>query len=188
MGAVAAWPYKLLREDVHSRLVADARGVARTANVPLEMLDRSMAECGSSNVEIEWVQSYRAGLLGGKPGGLILAGSFEPAPVIRLQSIAAAFLRNYIDARVASLFDLLPDGDDLDPTVLLIHDFYRVSQTGGAALTNWQLQYVNGVLVNRFAARRSTVLHVDSLDELRKAYGKSMHDFLKDNWKIIAEQ
>jgi hypothetical protein len=187
---VATWPFKLLREDVHSRLVADADNIARIANIPVEMLDRSMASCGSSQTEIEWVRDYRAGLHGDKPGGLIFVGPFNPPPIVRLQSIAAAFLRNYLDARVVSIFDLLP-GDaesDIDPTVLLIHDFCRVSVTGGSALTNWQTQYLCSVVINRFSARRSTVLHVDSMDEVRKAYGQSLHDLFKAHWKIIAEQ
>lgn len=166
--------------------------IARMAGVPASMLDFSMAQSGCSQEEITWVQHYRAHLNSDDAGGLILAGrNFKPHPLQRMQAIAAAFIRNFMDARLVPLLRLLPDDSgesEVDPRILLVPDFFRESTTGGAAMTNWQFQYINGILMDRFSQRRGTVLHVESMEGLRKAYGKGFSDFLVGNWKIIESE
>lgn len=190
MEAVAvaeAWPYKLLKREQHGRLVDDLVRIAAQAGVPASALDRSMVDSGCSPEETEWVVHYHAHLAGDEPGGLILQGNFKPAPVLRMHAMAAAFLRNYMDARVVSLATLTADdAEDVNPRVMLVPDFFQDSTTGGAALPHYKFARLHGLLLERFSARRGSILHIDSMAGLRAAYGKSFSDFLLENWKIIS--
>lgn len=184
--AAGGWPYKVLKRERHERLVDDLPRIATQAGIPVAALDRGMAESGCSSIEVEWVVHYHAHLAGDEPGGLILAGKFKPAPVIRMHAMAAAFLRNYLDARVVSLATLTGDEDaDIDPRVLLVPDFFQDSTTGGAALPHYKFARLHGLLLERFSMRRGTVMHVDSMSGVRAAYGQSFHDFLLHNWQVI---
>lgn len=188
---VDLWPFTLLDPDHHRRLVDNLDDVCGIANVPKDMLDRSMKECGCSEAEVEWVRSgYPALSKSKRKGGLILHGrKFKPDPANRMMAMGAAFLRNYIDARVETLHSLLPksesDERDMNPTVLLVPDFHCKSSTGGMALANWQVKYLYSLLVERFLQRRATVLYVESVKDLVADYGLTFHDFLIGNWEVI---
>lgn len=182
------WPYKLLDQQVHARLAANLEETAQVAGVPMDMLDRSMKESGCSKDEIEWVCNFPALRLTAKKGGVILCGVFKPSPEKRLMAMAAAFIRNYVDARVVTLFELLPvDGEapEINPTVLLIPDFCRQNLSKpGHTLTHWQSRFVHSFLLERFTQRRVTVLHVDNLPLVEKEYGESFLAFLVENWTV----
>ena len=184
------WPYKLMQQQEHSRLVDNLYWVTQVAGVPIDYMDSSMAELGCSDEEVQWVRNFRSHAHTKNRGGLILAGrNFIPAPEVRLMAMGAAFLRHYIDARVVTidrLTKILGDEENgYNPTVLIITNFHRVSNTGGAGIPNWQLQQIYGLLVERFSTRRTTIMHVDDEQKLIIDYGKSLHDFIYGNWSII---
>lgn len=185
-----AWPYKLMQPQEHSRLVENLHWVTQVAGVPIDMMDSSMAELGCSKAEVEWVRHFPSLHQTKNKGGLMLVGrEFDPAPEVRLMAMGAAFLRHYIDARVVTidrLTRILSDEENgYNPTVLIITNFHRVSNTGGAGIPNWQLQQIYGLLVERFSTRRTTIMHVDDEQKLIVDYGKSLHDFIYGNWSII---
>jgi hypothetical protein len=191
MAEAIAWPYKLLQQERHGRFVLNLDTYAQTAGVPADYIDMSMAELGCSKAEIEWAKNYPSLHQSKNRGGLILVGHFQPSPEIRLMAMGAAFLRNFLDARVVSLdtlVKLIGDDDEFNPRILILPTFYRKSVTGGAGLTNWQLQQIYGFLVERFSTRRATIMHVDDELSLKDDYGASFHSFLWGNWSIIKAQ
>ena len=190
MNEVLTWPYKLMQQAEHSRLVDNLPWVTQIAGVPIDMMDSSMAELGCSEEEIQWVRHFRSLHKTKNKGGLLLVGrNFYPAPEVRLMAMGAAFLRHYIDARVVTidrLTKILGDEENgYNPTVLIITNFHRISNTGGAGIPNWQLQQIYALLVERFSNRRTTIMHVDDEQKLILDYGKSLHDFIYGNWSII---
>jgi hypothetical protein len=102
---------------------------------------------------------------------------------MRMQAMAAAFLRNFIDARVITIHEVLGwhDQDEPpNPTVLLIPNFYTVMK--GTPLTGWQVQLLYDTLMARFISGKQTVLYVENLAALVKDYGQHFADFIKTRW------
>jgi len=188
--ATPEWPYKLLHPDEHSRLVDNLSEVLRVAGVRPDFIDLPLSDfCGKA--EVHWVRNYRQKTSAERKGGFMIVGvGVTPDPSTRMQAMASAFIRNYIDARVINWTELIPTdmgaGDCPDPTVLLIPDFYRITGQG-SPMSNWQVQLLQGILMTRFAAGRATVLHLDSVEgkDLFKVFGESLVTFLVSNWDLI---
>lgn len=185
----SGWPYKLLNPQRHARFVLNLDNYAEIAGVPVDYIDKTMKELGCTEKEIDWVRHFPTLHQSEFKGGLMLVGTnFDPTPENRLMAMAAGFLRNFIDARVVSLDSLvrlMGNGEAFNPTVLIIPNFHRVSNTGGAGIPNWQFQQVYSLLMERFSTRRATVLHIDDEKRLVLDYGKSLSSFLYSNWSLI---
>ena len=87
----------------HSRIIADFERVCTMAGIQGHFLYESMTKhCGPA--EVDWVKRFWSYLRQGVPG-LVLEGVTRPDT--RCQSIAAALVRNYVDARVVPLNTLI---------------------------------------------------------------------------------
>lgn len=187
----SSWPYKLLSQQRHARLVEGLDDIARAAGVRADFMDKTMKELGCNEIEVQWVKAKYPQLAEStRKGGLLLVGeNWTPAPPVRLMAMGAAFLRNYIDVKVVAVSTLvsLLDGDEeaVNPTVLIVPNFFTVSNTGGHSLPQWQIQKLQGYLMERFAHERASVLYIESEDKMVAAYGKSFHDFLWGNFAAI---
>ena len=173
----------ILNEEYHARLIQDIETVAATARVHIPMLHRAMATYCPEE-QVDWVKAYPV-YMHDNSGGLCITG--KPKDVHnQMAAIACAFLRNYVDARVIPIHELLkPDVDPENPSVLLIPDFYVNSVSGNAAFTNWQLRELYGLLLNRYVQRRATILYVQNMTGLRKEYGEATHDLIESQWQIV---
>lgn len=156
----------------HQRLLADLENVCEVANVPRTYVHQSMAQhCGAA--EIEWVRNFRQNRIDGV-GGLCLTG---PNGETRAMAICGALLRNFIDARIVSVNQLIAAGvtgnskpvEIPDPSVLIVPNLYV--STHGKAMTSWQIQSLYDTFLGRLTANRPSVVYIESMSGLADAYG-----------------
>jgi hypothetical protein len=136
--------------------------------------------------EVDWVKHNQKYMMQGVPG-LLLCG--VPQPETHVQAIAAAFLRNYKDARVMSLhqvLSLLDKGNMPMPTVLLIPNLYLSMPTTSTnkSLPAWKVLSLHDYLLQRDVKGKATVAYVDSLEGVKAEYGDHFHSFL-EKYKIV---
>lgn len=170
----------ILDREVHARLIQDLDGIAEIARVPVSLIHQSMsAHC--SEIEVQWVKGFRAHVAANNSGGLCMVNL--PDPELRMQAMAAAFLRNFIDARVITVNEWISwkeEDDPPKPTVLLVPNFYTVMK--GTPFTGWQVQTLYDLLTARYVVGKQTVLYVENLDRLAIDYSQHFADFIKTRW------
>lgn len=173
----------ILSKEHHARLLQDIASVVATARIPEYMLHRPMAAY-CTKAMVDWVKAYPEYMASGS-GGMCITGNVKGVAT-QMQAIAAAFLRNYKDARVIPIHNLLkPDEDPENPTVLLIPDFFLKSVSGRAAFTNWQIRELYGMILDRYVSRRATILYVQDMKRLDDEYGDAMADLINSHWTLV---
>lgn len=173
----------VLDSVVHARLIDNIDSIAQTAKVPVHMLHKS-AKAFLRPQEVDWLAKYRAHKASGK-AGLCLMGEGQNVEV-KMMAMAAALIRNFIDARVVTMGSMHNDSGEFappNPTVLLIPTFCVATE--GKPLAAWQSVNIYSMLVDRMAGGKMTVLYVASWDMLRKQYGPTVADFVKNNYSVI---
>lgn len=173
---------EVLDKDKHQRLLMDADAVCATANIPRVMLEKSAREfCGP--VEIDWLINYPARVHDGR--NLLLTGSMHPGPEVRMMAIAAALLRNFIDARVVPLNTLLQAIESntvIDPTVLLIPNLY--AKGAGRSMPAWKVQQTYDLLLQRRVSGKLSVVYVDKMKEMELEFGSVFGQHMVDHYDI----
>lgn len=167
----------LLDAKEHSRIIADFERVCTTAGIQGHFLYESMTKhCGP--VEVDWVKKFWKYRAEGVPG-LALIGVSRPDT--RCQSMAAALVRNFVDARVIPLNSLIESTSNGNhppsPTVLLIPNLYMAAM-GGKNLTAWRVQAMYDLLLERSTKSKPTVTYIEDLKGLVSVYGEPFRDFL----------
>lgn len=160
----------------HSRIIADFERVCTMAGIQGHFLYESMTEyCGP--IEVDWVKRFWAYKKEGVPG-LALIGVSRPDT--RCQSIAAALVRNYVDARVIplnTLIDSTMDGNHPpSPTVLIIPNLWMAAMSKNVPA--WRVQAMYDVLLERSTRSKPTVVYVEDMKGLVGVYGEPFRDFL----------
>jgi len=181
MNTLTLTPSSMLDRQRHARLIADFENVCAVAGLQGRFLQESMKTYCSPE-EVEWVSNFRTNMREGSTG-LVLEGISRPDT--RCQAICAAFVRNYIDARVVPLNTVLEayEEDKLgNPTVLLIPNLYVHSAQKN--MLDWKVQTLYDLLLQRSVNNRATVLYVENMSGLQKAYGLPFADFLSGFLKI----
>jgi len=168
----------------HSRIIQDFENVCTTAGIQGHFLREPLAQyCG--DVEVDWVRKFRKYRAEGLPG-LVLAGVKRPE--VRCQAIAAAFVRNYIDARVTPLNTIIDStmdgGHPASPTVLLIPNLYMTVLSG--KFPAWRVQVMYDLLLERSIKEKPTVVYVETLEGVAGLYGTPFREFL-DGFKLVTE-
>lgn len=161
---------------VHQRLLEREDEIVSVSGIPKAMLHLSAKEFCSPD-EVDWLKNFWRLHSHGLHG----VYTSEAARVERrFHAMAAALLRNFIDARVMPVTDLLTEGGytEANPTVLFVPNFYVAM--AGKTLTSWQIQILHSFLLKRQAESKVTVLFVENLEKLRTDYGKAMHSHLLD--------
>lgn len=170
--------YGILDKLEHGPILRDIDNIAAKAGVQVRYIKNSMSDVCSPKI-ISWVKSYRSLLEKGNLG-LVLEGVSKPDSIC--QSIAGALLRNYIDAKVVPLNQLLDryeEGTMPNPTVLLIPNLY-VKIGADKGIAPWRMQQVYDILLERASQSKSTVVYVQSKSEMKDQYGSLILDFLED--------
>lgn len=167
----------LLDAKEHSRIIADFERVCTTAGVQGHFLYESMTKyCGP--IEVEWVKKFWHHKAQGVPG-LALVGVTRPDT--RCQSIAAALVRNYVDARVIPVNTLIESTTNGNyppsPTVLLVPNLFMLAM-GGKNMPAWRVQAMYDLLLERSTKGKPTVVYVEDLKGLVSVYGEPFRDFL----------
>jgi hypothetical protein len=168
----------VLDSQEHARLMSDIDHIAQVAGVQVKYIHQSMKDvCGET--EIKWVKNYHKNRVLGIPG-LVLEGVANPDSVC--QSITGALLRNFIDARVIplnQLLDLQASNDLPTPSVLLIPNlFVKMADSTKSGIPAWKMQTIYDILLGRAVRNMPTVVYIQDRDEFQKAYGVPFNDFL----------
>lgn len=173
----SAFDSKLLDRDHHDRLIADLKRVAKKAGVPMSAVWTPLSSACQPGADYEWVRNMRRS----EDGGLVYVGKSIGASIDdRMRAITGACLRNYTDARMMSLQDVLKrvkDDSMPDCTVLLIPNFC-LDKADGGDIPSWEVQHLLGLLIDRATAGKKTVLYISSWATLEKQYGSAFMDHL----------
>lgn len=166
----------MIDETYHAPLIRRWPSVAERANIAEHWLHKSATEYCSKSV-CEWIHNLPVAMREQK-AQLILRPK-QKTPEDRCSVMAAAILRNYTDAQVIpkrDLFDNARKEGIPDVTVLLVPDFYRVGDT----LLDWQAQFLFSMVSRRHLKAKATVLYVEDLDLMGKAYNEALFDHIRE--------
>lgn len=161
----------------HKRLIEDFQHICAVAHVPGKYVRESMiGYCDSA--EVDWVANFR--LYRHTHPGLLITGKANAEE--RCMAIVGALLRNFIDARLVTLSQLLEaheEGRVPNPTVMVIPNLF-MQTVGGKTLPAWQLAVVYDILVSRWADNNPTVVAVENFSAMQQAYGLSFAQHLQN--------
>lgn len=133
MSAVAEDIYAdgVLDPEVHDRLVADLRRVCERAGIAgrERLVGRPLAEV-CTGFEVRWARKFHEHAEHGR-FGLVYAGRLEPPVEQRFPAMVACLLRNFVDARLVSVGDLVGDEDADVCTALFVPNLFRGRADGG---------------------------------------------------------
>jgi hypothetical protein len=163
----------MLQPKAHGRILADFQHVCAMAGVQPHFMYESMTvHCGP--VETQWVRKfwqYRAEGV----SGMVLHGIARPDT--RCQAMAAALVRNYIDARVIPMNTLIEgEANGLQPTVLIVPNLYLTALS--KHVPAWRVQSLYDLLLERATKGKPSVVYVEALKGLGGSYGEPFRDFL----------
>jgi hypothetical protein len=153
----------------HARLLAGIDEFCETAGIPPSFIHKNVRE-GLTDHEVAWLRDYPTHQKDGE--GLLMTETHDPDPVFKMQLMTAAFLRNFIDARMIPVNTVLEYLDDKmmpDCAVVLIPNLYQV--THGKAFQSYKIQALYDLFLFRQARGLLSVVYVESMAELRKDYG-----------------
>lgn len=150
----------------HARILKDLDAISERSGVPKRFLHESAAlHCGPA--ELDWLLNYYQV---GHPG-LKITGM---RALDRCMAIGGALIRNYIDARVRTMDQMIDD--PVEATVLICPNFYTLGHKG-QTLPGWRVQKLYDVLCERYKQDQPTVVWTESLEGL-KEYGNAVYDLL----------
>lgn len=170
----------------HSLLVKNLEHFAQRANIQDSMILKKMSafKCGTD--EIAYVKGLKK-WADKDIYGMAYVGK-ETSPVMtRMMAVAGACLRNFVDAKVMVLQELLSDikeGHPPDVQVLLVPNFYIAREDGGK-IGEWQIAELLGLLYSRMTKGYQTLLYVSDFASLRKTYGDPIANHLENNFRVI---
>ena len=176
---------QLIDLEVHEQLLADIEGFTRTAGIPERFVWTSIHKYCEED-EIKYIRDLQRSLVerDGECIGLVYLGGVEGASVNdRMMAIAGICLRNYINAKVMTVQDVLQAMKDGsmpgNVSVLLIPNFFMAASDGGH-IAKWQISELIGMLYKRQQEGRHTVLYVSDLDSLEMEYGLPFRQHLRN--------
>lgn len=167
-----AYATGVLKPEVHHLLVKNLPRLASTANIPESMVLHKMSDFQCSLDEIKYVKKIRVHAEKGIYGAAYL-GASNSFPT-RMMAVAGACLRNFIDAKVMTLQEVLEEqqnGSMPEPKVLLIPNFF-VAKSDGGKIADWHIAHLLGLLLSRMTKQLQTVVAVSDLNLMSKTYGE----------------
>lgn len=168
----------------HERLIADIQGAVRQAGIPESFVWTAMPKyCGKT--EVAYVTQMKKHMDREDPVyGLVYVGKIKGKPVNdRMMAIAGTCLRNYINAKVMTLQDVLDamkNNEMPSPTVLLIPNFFLSKKSGGH-IADWEISSLISLLYKRQQEQKQTILYVGDWGGLGSEYGPVFVEHLSGN-------
>ena len=176
----------VLHPEIHGRLVSNLEGFARRANIMESMIMHKMSAFDCSKAEIDYVRAIRR-KADENVYGLVYIGK-ETKPVLtRMMGVAGACLRNFVEAKVVTLQELLSDmkeGHPPEATVLLVPNFF-VAKSEGGKIADWHIAELLGLLYARMVRGNQTFMYVSDMDALRKTYGDPIYQHLSNHFQGV---
>lgn len=176
------WASGVLDPAVHEPLVRGLDKYAKLAGIHRAWVWRPLSSSVGPE-EVEWVRDYH--LMGDRGiQGILYVGGGVPGKGattgIRMQALAGALVRNFVDARVRTVDSLVdPEGDPSDRTcsALLIPDLLV-----GGSHSGWVVASISSLLVERQAAGRQTVVYVSTLKGAQESYGRDVINLIRAHY------
>jgi len=178
-----AYESKVLDPERHERLINQIESVSSAANIPISMLWTSMKSF-CNHEEIKFVTNLRGHEAIGVYGFAYVGDEGEVLVLNRMMAVTGACLRNFVNARVMPLHEVLQGikKHDLDqPTVLLIPDFF-MGKKEGSNIADWQVSGLLSLLFTRQTLGLQTFVYVSNLQELGLAYGPAFRKHIETNF------
>ncbi|MEG1728742.1 MAG: hypothetical protein RR280_04285 [Bacteroidaceae bacterium] len=164
----------VLDAEKHKMLIADLPNICQQSGVPAAYIHQSMRSF-CTPLECDWVINYHQMSKTGKCGLVLLGDSIET----RCLAISGALIRNYIDARVVTLQNVIDY--DIHPTVLVIPNFF-VAAIDCKPHPTWKVDQVYGILLERMSTGHPTILGISDLKGLEMVYGSSLYKHVRENY------
>lgn len=176
----------LLDKTYHDRLLADLERITLKAGVPPDYVWSRLSDyCPAEDGQ--WLRAVKRG----STQGLAFVGGkgkkFNPPVEDKMMAMTGACLRNYIDARmmpVQEVIHALKDDSMPHPTVLLIPNFCLDKGDGGN-IAQWEISSLLGMLYTRMARNLKTVIYVGSMTALEANYGEAFKAHINAHYQMI---
>ena len=163
----------------HARLYADVTMYARLAGIRKEWIWEPLEGRVGAN-ERKWVSHFRGHQDRGTSGILWLGAP----PAQKMPAVVGALTRNFIDARLRTIEELVEDETGAaHAPALFIPDFCL----GDTPLTPSVRQALTGILLRRATDGQQTGLYAVSFSSIQNAYGDAVAALLQESYlKVTA--
>lgn len=175
-----------LKPLTHDPLVAQLQFISEHSRVPEDYLKHVGAKEFCSDAEMDWLRNAKK-YLHNNDMGMVFWGPQEFSILKKMLAIGATLVRNYIDARVYSLtelLDLLDDRNAESPecTVIIIPDFCVADYDIPKRL----IHKLSGFLTSRFIEHKGMIAYIDSYEILERKYGSTLANYVKEHHKSFS--
>lgn len=167
----------------HRALMADITNVCKVAGISQHYVAHS-AKGVCTEDELDWLVKFRA--YRALTAGLVMTNGDQPDT--RMMYMCGALLRNYIDARLFPLNTVLKmaKSDEMpDPTVLMIPNAYVAHDGSTKGIPAWEVQALYDILLDRHARNRPTVMFIEDVAGMARAFGKVFAGHIRGHYKIV---
>lgn len=179
---IEAFNCNRLNREYHERLLANLTLFTHIANIQPKYIWSSLKDYCKSN-DLEWVKTIKLQ----DTTGMYYSGKCHQPVEDVMSAIAGAMLRNYIDARMMTLQEVinhLKDNDMPAPTVLLIPNFYLSANNGGKVAT-WEVSDLLGMLLQRMSQNLKTIIYINDVKGMEKEYGSTFADHITKHYEAV---
>ena len=156
--------------DTHFRLVPNIEVYAKQAGIPEHYVYHTSIGILEGK-EVKYAKTWNE-----LPSKHVFGGYYTQKSegyMERIYSIIGLSLRNYIDARIITLQDLitaLKNGESIDNTLVCIPNL-SVHKNSGGDVPSWQLSIVVGWLLGRINGKKQTIIYFEDTNTLKQQYG-----------------
>lgn len=171
------WATGVLKRKVHQPLVADLERLAHQAGVAPHWIAEPLS-AHAGEVELGWARKFRR--LGQWRGlayiGPYIAQGAREDVGDRMAALCGALVRNFVDARVRTIEEVLEEPEARYWTALLLPSFCTED---AAALLPRQRRAVAELVLARAADAMQTVVYAPSYESVVAAYGQPTADVVQ---------
>lgn len=178
----------VLSPNTHGHFVKNIGNHARVAGIPENYIYESAIGKLSPNEE-KWVKGFHKNIKK-KLYGLVYMGDFPDHPIERINIITGVFVRNFVDARVRMLTDVLDQlktSDFPSCKVLSIPNFFSKGAEAGKILYEADTSRLLGMLMRRGNEGLTTILYIENQEAFKKSFGNSFFQYLQ-NYTIMESE
>lgn len=172
----------ILDREFHARLISGLGHWASIAKIPEQFVWAKLSQYCTEE-DVSWVRNMKTT----DDAGLVYTG----VPTIPIEdkfaAIAGVCLRNYIDARVFTVQEVVSElkNDSMpDSSVILVPNFC-LGKDDSSNVAPWESSTLLGWLYTRLSKGLKTILYVSDFSVLEGEYGISMVKHLHNHYKII---
>lgn len=176
-----------LQKGKHDILEDQIHFISDQTRIPERFIRHVAAKDYCTEEEMAWIRASKKNISDGSLG-MILYGH-QPKIQNKLLAIGATLVRNYVDARVYSLSELLQllDARYVEPpdcTVLIVPDLC----VSDYVIPKGQVHKLTGYLYKRFAVQKAMIAYVDQIELVGATYGRAMLDHLLTNYPVFTTE